>query len=275
MRRDLSNQTKQDDRQKKRDKRLIKRKLGLSLDNPLPKCPAQSRARVKELEEYGDYTHSDKKHFCHICGCRNTAGFGTDHLGYGFCFRHERKLLKRKSPQWIDWMNLKHRDAIVSRHPGAYRHIGRFSEMIRREGEEAEQTISLIDELRIARGMVQETILANQGQRLNDRGQVEPLTERVNGKLLPMSDATRIQLMTRLFTSIRTLSATQFALTKDDVITLDQFKVWFARFWTSLKGALQQYQTGHITDVRELEHTIATALKQLGDPRTITPSHSH
>ena len=90
-----------------------------------------------------------------------------------------------------------------------------------------------------------------------------------------MSDATRIQLMTRLFTSIRTLSATQYALTKGDTISLDQFKVWFSRFWTLLKDALRRCEDGRITDTRELQDAIVTALKQLGDPRTMTPSHSH
>ena len=258
-----------EDRQRKRDERTIKRKLGLSLDNPYPRCPARSKKRALALKKTGDLRHKDPKHFCTDCGCRNAAGRGTDHLGYGLCFRHEKILVRKKSPEWVAWMNEKHHHAIVTRHPGIYRDSGRFAKLVEREGEEGRELVSLIDELRIARGMVQELILAADGKRLSDDGTPGPLTEMVNGKPMPMSDLTRIRLVIRMLPTVARIVRQAHELRRGKDISEAQFKNWFAQLWTALQYAGRQLDNGEIESGRDLQLFMMQRIHELGEPRTV------
>ena len=258
-----------EDRQRKRDERTIKRKLGLSLDNPYPRCPARSKKRALELKKQGDLRHTNPKHFCPDCGCRNAAGRGTDHLGYGLCFSHEKLLARRKSPEWVAWMNEKHHHAIVTRHPGIYRDSGRFAKLVEREGEEGRELISLIDELRIARGTVQELILAADGKRRNQDGMLEPLTEMVFGKPMPMSDATRIRLAIRMLPTVARIVRQVHDLRKGRDISEAQFKLWFAKLWTAIQYAGRQIDNGEIRAGRDLQLFMTQRIRELGEPRSV------
>ena len=68
----------------------IKRLLNIPRRAPLPKCPSKNNSEVRRLAVKGEPWHKDKKHApCHQCSCRNTAGLGTSHYGFGWCYLHE------------------------------------------------------------------------------------------------------------------------------------------------------------------------------------------
>ena len=257
-----------EDRQRKRDERTIKRKLGLSLDNPYPRCPARSKKRALELKKQGDFRHTSPKHFCHECGCRNAAGRGTDHLGYGLCFRHERILVRKKSPKWVAWMNDKHHRALVERHPGVYRDAGRFAKLVEREGEEGRELVSLIDELRIMRGHVQEMILYADRSR-NGGGDEEGLFEYVQGHKMPLSDKTRFMVMARMLSNVGKIVVQINDLRRGRDISEAQFKDWFSRLWTAIQYAGRQINNGEIRSGRDLQLFMMQRIHELGEPRTV------
>lgn len=109
---------------------IIKRKLGLRGDHPFPACPARNRARAKKLLESGDDTHMKNGHRCEICGCGNVAGHGTDHYGWGWCFRHEKGKRKGMKKEFAE----RHLIAIQQRNPAIMANGEKYMETI---GEEA------------------------------------------------------------------------------------------------------------------------------------------
>lgn len=81
----------------KKDRDLLRRILNIPVGGPFPRCPGKDRAKVKQFEDDGDFTHSGERHVCDQCRCDNVAGFGTygeylvqgrpelGHYGVGFC----------------------------------------------------------------------------------------------------------------------------------------------------------------------------------------------
>jgi len=139
--------------------------------------------------------------------------------------------------------------------------------LVEREGDEGRELISLLDELRIARGGVQELILAADGKRFDEDGTPEPLTEMVNGKPVPMSDATRIMLMTRMLPNVARIVKQANELRKDRDISEAQFKLWFAKLWTAIQFAGRQIDNGKIRSGRDLQLFMTQRIRELGEPR--------
>ena len=249
---------KEADAQYHRELSVMKRKLGIGERTPLPKCPVRSERKLMEFEKNGDYTHSAKAHLCAVCACGHTAGHGTDHLGWGCCFMHEKKFGKEKSAKMAE----AHRNALVTRHPGVYRDLGRFDALVKREGAEAEQRKSLAEEIGLARGMMQELISALNGKDVNGID----LQEYVNGELLPMSYKTRVELSIKMLASVAKLVTADDALRKADYVTGDQFRAWFAKLWQELKHVSEDVDAGTLTTAIQIQESMKVMFRKIGQP---------
>lgn len=94
------------------------------------KCPARDFKKMEAFELNGDASHSDHRHWCSECQCRNYAGEGTKgefwgdgedwdkigHFGVGWCKDHEDWLLKQKyhTPYTVLEYARTHMDALMS-----------------------------------------------------------------------------------------------------------------------------------------------------------------
>jgi hypothetical protein len=63
--------------------------LGIPAKVKLPRCMGKAAGKVKAFESAGDYTHTPDSHICEECRCSFRAGFGTSHLGIGYCIVHD------------------------------------------------------------------------------------------------------------------------------------------------------------------------------------------
>jgi len=264
---------KEADAQYHRELSIMKRKLGIGDRTPLPKCPARSERKLMEFEKNGDYAHSAKAHLCALCGCGLTAGHGTDHLGWGCCHMHEKKFGEKKSAKMAE----AHRNALVTRHPGIYRDLGRFDALVKREGNEAEQRKSLVEETGIARGMIQELISLLSGNGVENAEDVEleegakvvnavELKEYVAGRLEPMSYKTRVELSIKMLASVAKLVTADDALRKADYVTGDQFRAWFAKLWQELKHVSEDVGAGTLTTAIQIQESMKVMFRKIGQP---------
>lgn len=256
-------------REARADEVLIRRQLGLGKSGALPRCPARSRKRVLEFLSEGDATHDAPGHLCHLCGCLMVAGHGTDHYGYGYCHLHERISMKVRGAKCTEQANLTHRRALIERHPGVYRDQGRFADMIRREAEEAQELLSLREEIQIMRGEVQKVILRSQGMEKDDEGREVFLTEYIDGELKRMSDRTMLSIMPRLITAVGKVAKTEFEMQLDKMISDPQFKLWFSKLWTLVTELSRKVDSREIIRGEDLLTYLMNGIKAIGDPRSI------
>ena len=240
----------------------IKVKLGLGHNDPLPRCPSRSMAKLKKLASLGDVSHTKHGHVCGECGCNMTAGYGTGHLGYGYCYIHEKYHGSRESLEVME----AHRHALMERHPSVYRDPGRFAELVRKEGEESGERLSLIEDIRIARGALQELLLAAEGKRKGAGGEVLPLMEYVGKEAMPMSDRTRLGLVGTLATRVSKIVRDEAELRRETSISMDEFRVWFARMWRVVTEACQNMAAGEIRTGKELEGFFRDKVSLIGQP---------
>lgn len=167
----------------------------------------------------------------------------------------------------------------MERHPGIYQQAGRFTEMIQREGKDAEQRMSLGDDLRVARGAVQELILACEGQRPKpgepmgivdtDEIETQPLRQYVDGTLVPIDDVKRLALVAQLLNTVTRLAVAEEKFQSRDHITGDQMKVWWSQIWSRLQEMFRMVENGELATAVELEHWTIQEFKKIGNPATV------
>jgi len=150
-------------------------KLGLHKGHPLPRCPVKDHGKIYRLEMMGDFSHSDwyppptgariytwnmsdrerKKrsefHFpCEICACMRTAGYGTNHFGWGLCKRHEHKGLYWRHREAIAQLHL---ESLQQRHPCYYLEaMDMAKELIKRA--DVKPAIIIADEVNQVKGLL-------------------------------------------------------------------------------------------------------------------------
>lgn len=260
----------------KRDAHLVRRKLGIGHDDPLPRCPCRAASKLKEFERLGDYSHSGPNHICSECGCTNAAGMATDHLGYGYCKMHEKQQRKKLSGGQVDRINQTHKAAIIKREPGVYATVGKFAEMVKREGVESAERITLLDEIQLARGQVQELILLAKGEMLSDEVDEETgeriperLTEYQSGRLVEASTITRMGMLNKMLPNIAKIAKVESDLRNQTSVSEDQFRLWFGKLWSAVESFCMELDDGDHDITGELikEHFML-AIKRVGDPRS-------
>jgi hypothetical protein len=232
-----------------REVNVIRRKLGIPLNAPLPKCPAKSSSFVRRREKLGDFSHSGRTHFCAECACGKTAGAGTDHYGYGWCHTHERsKRRKRHAKEFA----LKHMEAIQQRHPSLYHKMDKFFEMVEAQGNQANQTQTLESEIKLLRATILEMM-----ERIKD-GEATSGYDPKTGCTRKMTDKDKVAVVKQLSEAIGKLVKTDSDIHSDNFITLDSFKVWMAAFARAVR---EQFPA------KEEQLKFVEASKKAGEPK--------
>jgi len=226
----------------------IKRKLGIPLICPLPKCPAKTASFVRLREKAGDFSHSDPKHFCHLCACKRTAGYGTAHLGYGWCYVHENT---KRRKHYKETFAMKHLEALQQRDPSLYHHADAFFNKVEQQGKHSLNTQTLESEIKLLRA----TVLKMMGK-INDNEATAGHT--ALGTPLIMTDKDKISAIKQLTEAIGKLVKTDCDINADNVITLDAFKMWMAAFARAVK---EQFPA------KDDQVKFVEASKKAGEPR--------
>ena len=244
------------------DRRVARKQLGLTKGMILPRCPGKSHKEVRALEMRGEPEHGAKNHEpCAKCSCRNYAGQGTTHVGYGYCSEHEDKFGEQRSLAMAE----AHRNLVMSPNPGVYKDLDAYSRHILGKMQEGEERLSVMDDLTILRGLIQEVI--SRGQGCDDHG--DQLMEYVGKDAVrrPISDKTRIELMAKLLPKVTQFLTVEAKLRESESIDVAQFEVWFGRFFSALQDLGRALDNHEITTGSELVERFRDAMRELGDPR--------
>lgn len=192
---------------------------------PFPRCRARAWKRIKrEFEAKGDFSHSGKHHVCAVCRCQNTAGWGTKgdfyglgehtgHFGVGFCIVHERS--KRGG----------HSYEMAQHHMKALQQYG--------QGESARQEMELME--RVATEEAETKIECRRGLKaLLEQLEIvekqlkqnsDQLREYVHGRLAPMSDKTKMDLLIRLADRTAAIEKIVHDILPGDAVSVDEVRV--------------------------------------------------
>jgi len=283
----------------------IKRLLNIPQTAPFPKCPAKNRKKLRELEAAGEGWHSDPKHApCHICTCKNVAGMGTPHYGYGWCYLHER----RPSEKMCKVMAEADLRAHQQRHPRVFRNAVNYLQHIKEDGEGLRNQYDFTKEMGVARDLVQSIndrlsnyekdregtlkILSKEVAELKDMISLSPtgltapekatiqevllgiltkltipLTEKGKGGPVEMCDKTRYELQLGSAETLTRISERVQSLQSVEKITNESFRVWWADFVLHLKR-----EFGTLTYTREdgtfpIIEGIGECARRTGEPR--------
>jgi hypothetical protein len=193
-----------------------KEQLALMLNRPLEarfaRCPAKSRQKVLALKRKTGVDHSPESHYCHECACGYIAGHGTDHLGYGWCFNHE----KGADPEQCREVAERHKLALQQHHPFVYRSPDKFLKEVQEQAVASSKRLDLRAEIDVARSLVQEMVeLGRNGELKEYRGE----------ELVEMSDATRMTKLNGLLKTLGSLGIARHNIEKTDMFTKDELNV--------------------------------------------------
>lgn len=227
---------------------IIKRKLGIPYGAKLPKCPAKSRKFIRRREALGDYSHSSQNHWCPECACPFTAGRGTDHLGYGWCWAHENTNARKRLSENF---KMKHLEAIQQRHPSLYHNSDRFFDAVENEGQKASQTQTLEAEIKLLRATTLEML-----SKIRE-GTATAGKDR-DGNDIILADKGKVDMIKTLTETIGKLVKIDSDIHSGNVITLDSFKVWMAAFARAVK---EQFPT------KDEQLKFVEASKKAGEPK--------
>jgi hypothetical protein len=230
-----------------RDKSVIRKKLGIPSWACFPKCPAKSRRFVLLCEAAGDYTHSDRHHYCIKCACKRTAGFGTDHFGWGWCFVHEKGRRKAASKEFA----MNHLEAIQQRHPSLYHNADKYFDAVESEGLKSAQAKSVEAEIKLLRATTLEMI-----ERIKNGECVGGHDK--DGGAIKLSDKDRVAMIKNLTEAIGKLVKIDFDINSGNVISVDAYKVWMAGFARAVK---EQFPS------KEDQLKFVEASKKAGEPK--------
>jgi len=177
---------------------------------------------VRKLREQGDFSHDAKGHVCAKCRCRSVAGSGTKgdwygigeetgHYGCGFCAHHERG---RRSGM---------AEKFAENHMKALQLSGR-AEVDRKDlkqcMEETKEISKRKVEMREGFQMVLETL-----KEFREAADGSELTETAGGKVVKMSDKSRMLLACQLAKAVADLEKDYRFLDPDDMIHVDDIKL--------------------------------------------------
>lgn len=230
-----------------KDKMVIRKQLGIPSWASFPKCPAKSRKFIKSCEAVGDYTHSERSHFCPLCACKRTAGWGTNHFGWGWCNDHEKGRRTGAAKEFA----MKHLEAIQQRNPSLYHNADKYFEAVESEGVKSAQTKSVEAEIKLLRATTLEMI-----ERIKNGegvGGYDPA-----GGVIKLSDKDRVAMIKNLTEAIGKLVKIDFDINSGNVISVDAYKVWMAGFARAVK---EQFPS------KEDQLKFVEASKKAGEPK--------
>lgn len=212
-----------------------KAKNSLNIPNKvkLPRCMAKSPNKVKGFEREGDFSHSKANHVCDLCRCGFRAGFGTSHLGMGYCIVHEHSAVTRSSAKVVAEA---HKIAIRQGYPDkayvyAQTNPDSYVAEIRKAAEDAGGMTDLREDIHVVRDEVQKILDSWNG------GKFQVRVKKVSGAgasrqeefvLEDADDVEKAKVLTQLMRVLSKMSIDNLKLTEDDVVTYDQVKMFAA-----------------------------------------------
>lgn len=225
----------------------------------------------------GFVDHTAREHFCPECACKNVAGRNTAHYGYGWCEVHERaSRLKAVAPLVAE----RHLEAIQQRNPFIYKDAERWLEDVSQRGDASERYISLSGEVDLARAQVQELLdllrknrtgssdtfigaiqklckelldhvdaggrdqqfvdqVISKLNRLMEQHEV-PLTDTQGGRLVPVSDMRRMEMVRKMIESISKIVRTHTQIQSERFCSQDDVNAYFAALARTTKRVLRR-----------------------------------
>jgi hypothetical protein len=207
--------------------------LGIPAKVKLPRCMGKAAGKVKAFESAGDYTHTPDSHICEECRCSFRAGFGTSHLGIGYCIVHDNaRGNKNKAKQVAE----AHKIAIRQGYPDrAYQYAVANPEgyvaQIRQAAEDAGGMTDLREDIIVVRQEVQKILDSYKQREFNVRVKQVSGTgpTRIEEFIdVPADDIEKTKALTALMRVLSKLSVDNLKLTEDNVVTHDQVKIFAA-----------------------------------------------
>ena len=171
-------------------------------------------------------SHSAKEHLCADCQCRLVAGTGTKgdfyglgprtgHIGVGFCYRCESHLRLRPG------INLKHCRQQVETlqiYGTATMSDDEYGlRVMKEEAALAAQATEEREELKLVRQELSRFL-----KMLEEKDTDKQPTEISSGKVVPMSDKTRITLMTDIANTLSRLGINSLKMDQDNYVHVDE-----------------------------------------------------
>jgi len=206
----------------KKQRKQIHRLLGLRKGELLPRCRGKKKAFVLACEKRGDYSHSDKNHYCLECRCKRVAGSGTKgdfygfgiqtgHLGVGYCMwcQQVRRMLPSEA-----LMVARHEVSLMQQY-GEVRDNMEYSLTVAKREAEAVQNEErvraelklVVDELERFQALLQSS---------------KKPTEWVKGELVPWSDKTIFDAKMEIAKTISRLKLDDLKLDKDNFVHVNE-----------------------------------------------------
>ena len=209
-----------DEARRKQDR--AKRGLGLNRMQMLPRCAHKLQAKVKRFEAAGDFSHSDKKHWCQECTCKNTAGSGTDHFGVGWCQPHEKCHCDKDCKQRVDLMT----QAIRAGAPNSvweFQSTSKYFAKIQKEANNSQGLIGMREQQVVVIDLVQQLLdCSNGGTKTNGK----PFTESSKDGPVRASDATMFKLMNQCAATLARLAQVELVIKDEDFTHWDECQVF-------------------------------------------------
>ena len=213
--------------------RKAKYSLGLTNNDPLPRCGHFSKVRATRLADAGDPSHLEEGHLCADCMCLQTAGKGTDHLGTGWCMTHEKYHTHSSCATRAKIQTAAIREGYPDR-VWALKSPDNFLEKVENEGDMAQELISMRES--------QVTLLEFVGEivsqlKTGKRGDGSQFTERAgkDGDLVSASDIELLKAMTSLMKANATMANIELKIADSDFVSMDSCKVFFAEIMRIVK----------------------------------------
>lgn len=251
---------------------------------------------LEHLDDIPGYVnHRKRKHKpCDVCRCTQVAGFGTIHLGSGYCMYHEKDLEPDEALAIAD----EHQKAILNNNPFEYEHASAYMEEVRRKAEESEQGIDLRDDISVLRGFIQEilakadpeadprimkslTRIANSLDVIreqNDLDELAPLLTKLNDIMdqitkrwamgvtestkdgpAPASDIAKMRAVSNLMNTASKMMGQQWKFDAKNYISQDTFNAWLYRVMTEIQS---------MSPNERWWNKLLMKLKQIDDPET-------
>lgn len=170
--------------------------------------------------------HDDPGHICDECRCRFTAGYGTSHLGVGYCIVHDRDLRYVKHARQV--MEAQ-KIAIQQGYPEkAWRYAvtdpdGYVAE-IRKAAEDAQGSLDLREEVVLVRSEIQRLLKDCE----NGEFRVRVGSPRDGYEYVRADDMEKAKVLNALVRSLSRISVDNLRLTEDEMVSKDRLKVWAA-----------------------------------------------
>ena len=250
-----------------KDRAIVAYQTGRLARHGLVRCPGVNQARAKKMGGMFD-AHGDIKP---EVMCRMAAGMGTAHLGSGLCcFCEKRKGIRGEAAT----IARNHLHALQQHNPFSYRDIERWMDDAQKEGRAFAEAYDIEAEIGVLRASIQEILtLCRLGEREDhpviaaldkltaelgakefvdpEQGQVikdlleqcrdqcrSPLTEKGKMGPVPMSDATRFDLIRKLAATVSAVARVKLSMDAEANVSVVDLKIWTGQIVALTKRVL-------------------------------------